>query len=65
VPLLALAVALFVGAAYTFRFASLRRRVLMHQDVVPVPSAAMALTSAIVLAACFAGLVVLLEPYFT
>ena len=65
VPLLALAVALLLGAAYTFRFASVRRRVLLHHDVVPVPAAAMALTSAIVLAACLAGLVVLLEPYLS
>jgi uncharacterized membrane protein YidH (DUF202 family) len=63
VPLLALAVALFLGAAYTFRFAGLRRRVLLQREAVPVPSAAIALTSAIVLAACLAGLVVLLEPY--
>ena len=63
VPLLALAVALFLGAAYTFRFASLRRQVLLRHATAPVPAASMALTSAIVLAACFAGLVVLLEPH--
>jgi hypothetical protein len=56
-PLVALSIALLLGAAYTFIYASMRRRALLHEAALPVSTASMALTAAIVLTACLTGLV--------